>query len=219
MRIDRLLQLAILFFAMGLIAVGCSPFGPGTQRETKFYVLSSLQSEEVPTQPLGNLSNIAIGVGPVRLPMYLDRSDIVTRGSLNKVELADFSLWAGPLPENFSRVLAENLSVLLSTDKIGVFPFARGEAIDYNVTVYVTRFDGMPGDRAHLRARWAILDRRRKDSFFEKHTIVSHPTVDDTTEALIAAKSNTIADLSREIAKAIVEVSKTHPPVKKPSGR
>ena len=86
---------------------------------------------------------------------------------------------------------------------------------DYNVTVYVTRFDGRPGDKSHLRARWSILDGKRKQSFYEKHTIVSHPTVDDTTEALIAAKSNTIADLSREIATAIVEVSRVHPPGKK----
>jgi len=215
MRINRLRHLSFLLLAIGLIMAGCSPFGAGTQQKTRYYVLSSMQSEVTAVQPVENLPDIGIAVGPIRMPLYLDRSDIVTRGSQNKVDVADFAQWAGPLPENFSRVLAENLSVLLSTDKIGVFPFARGEAIDYNVTVYVTRFDGMPGDKAHLRARWAILDRRRKDSFFEKHTIVSHPTVDDTTEALIAAKSNTIADLSREIAKAIVEVSKTHPPGKK----
>ena len=90
--------------------------------------------------------------------MSLDRSDIVTRGSSNKVEIAEFAQWAGPLPENFSRVLAENLSVLLKTDKVGVFPFVRREELDYNVTVYVTRFDGRPGDKSHLRARWSILD-------------------------------------------------------------
>jgi hypothetical protein len=73
----------------------------------------------------------------------------------------------------------------------------------------------MAGNKAHLRARWSILDNKRKRSFYEKHTIVSHPTLDDTTEALIAAKSNTIADLSREISMAIVEVSKIHPPDKK----
>jgi len=149
------------------------------------------------------------------MPMYLDRTDIVTRGSLNQVDIADFAQWAGPLQENFSRVLAENLSVLLATDKVGIFPFVRRDSIDYNITVYVTRFDGMPGDNAHLRARWSILDNRRKQSFYEKHTVVSHPTENDTTEALIGAKSQTIADLSREISKAIIEVSRKHPPGKK----
>jgi uncharacterized lipoprotein YmbA len=105
--------------------------------------------------------------------------------------------------------------VLLATDKVGIFPFVRRETIDYNVTVYVTRFDGMLGDKAHLRARWSILDSKRKKSLYEMHTVVSHPTQNDTTEALVAAKSSTISDLSREIAKAIQEVARKHPPKKK----
>jgi len=215
MRIDHLRNLGILFLALGLVMVGCSPFGAGTQRQTQYYVLSSLQSEEISIQPVADLSGIGIGVGPIRMPLYLDRSDIVTRGSSNQVEIADFAQWAGPLPENFSRVLAENLSVLLSTDKVGIFPFVRRDMVDFYVTVYVTRFDGMPGDRAHLRARWSILDNRRAKSFYEKHTVTSHPTIDGSTEALIAAKSSTVSELSREIAEALWQVSQSNPPKKK----
>ena len=215
MRIKLFRYSGILLFISGLMMISCSPFGAGTQRDTKYYVLSSLQSETTPVQPLADLSNIGIGVGPIRMPLYLDRSDIVTRGSQNEVEIADFAQWAGPLQENFSRVLAENLSVLLSTDKVGIFPFVRRDAVDYNISVYVTRFDGMPGDKAHLRARWSILDRKRRESYYEKHTVVSHPTQDNTTEALIAAKSRTVSELSREIAEAIAEVSRIHPPKKR----
>jgi uncharacterized lipoprotein YmbA len=215
MRINHLQVLSILLFAFGVILGSCSPFGAGTQRDTQYYVLSSMQSQAAPVQPLADLSDIGIGVGPIRMPLYLDRSDIVTRGSLNQVEIAEFAQWAGPLHENISRVLAENLSVLLKTDKVGIFPIFRREIVDYNITVYITRFDGMLGDKAQLRARWSILDKTRNQSLYEKHTIVSHPVVDDTTEALIAAKSNTMADLSLAIAKAIVEVSRKHPPQKK----
>jgi uncharacterized lipoprotein YmbA len=214
MHIKRILHLSFLLFAFGLIMGSCSPFGAGTQQKTRYYVLSSMQSEATTVQPIGTLPDIGIGVGPIRMPLYLERSDIVTRGSQNEVDIADFAQWAGPLQENFSRVLAENLSVLLATDKVSVFPFSRRETTDYNVTVYVTRFDGIPGDKAYLRARWAILDRRRKASLFEKHTVASHPTISDTTEALIAAESNTVADLSREIAQAIIAISSIHPPQK-----
>lgn len=214
MRIEQLQRLSIILFALGLIMGSCSPFG-GTRRPTKYYVLNSLRSEATQTQALADLSDIGIGVGPIRMPLYLDRSDVVTRGSLNQVEIAEFAQWAGPLQENFGRVVAENLSVLLSTDKIGVFPFVRRESIDYFVTIDVTRFDGMPGDKADLRARWSILDSKRKESLYEMHTVVSHPPENDTTEALIAAKSFTVGDLSREIAKAIQEVTKKHPPQKK----
>ena len=159
MRIENFRHLGILLFVVGLVLGSCSPFGAGTQRQTQYYVLSSLQGEAAPIEPLADLSDIGIGVGPIRMPLYLDRSDIVTRGSLNQVEIADFAQWAGPLTENFSRVLAENLSLLLATDRVGIFPFVRRSAVDYYVSVYVTRFDGLPGDHAHLRARWSILDR------------------------------------------------------------
>jgi len=213
MRIEQFRRLSILLLALGLIMGSCSPFG-GSRRPTKYYVLNSLRSEATQTQALADLSDIGIGVGPLRMPLYLDRSDIVTRGSLNQVEIAEFAQWAGPLQENFSRVLAENLSVLLATDKVGVFPFVRRENIDYYVTIYVTRFDGMPGGNANLRARWSILNSKRKESLSEKHTIVNYPTANDTTEALIAAKSQTVSDLSREIAEAIIEVSRKYPPKK-----
>lgn len=215
MRIESLRRLRVLLLAFGLILGGCSPFGAGTQEATKYYVLSSLQGDSDSVQPLAQFPHIGIGVGPVRMPMYLDRSDIVTRGSQNKVEIADFSQWAGPLPENFSRVLAENLSMLLATDKVGIFPFVRRDAIDYNVTVYVTRFDGFPGDKAHLRARWSILDNTRKKAFYQTHTVVVHPTVNDSIEALVAAKSQTVGDFSREIATALIDVYRKYPPKEK----
>jgi hypothetical protein len=44
---------------------------------------------------------------------------------------------------------------------------------------------------------------------------VSHPAENDTTEALIAAKSKTVSDLSREIANAMIEVYRKYPPQKK----
>ena len=86
---------------------------------------------------------------------------------------------------------------------------------DYNVTVNVTRFDGMPGDKADLRARWGILDENRKNMLFEKHTVLSQLTENDSIEALIAAESRTLADLSREIAEAIKTLAEGKKPRKK----
>jgi uncharacterized lipoprotein YmbA len=138
------------------------------------------------------------------MALYLDRSDIVIRDSQNQIRLAEFSLWAGPLQENVSRVLAENLSVLLGTQSVGIFPgTSRGMLFDFNVTVNLTRLDGIPGEKADLRARWGILDKNRKDMLFEHHSVLSQPTKDDSLEALIAAESRLLADLSREIAEAI----------------
>ncbi|MGD9137942.1 MAG: PqiC family protein [Desulfobacterales bacterium] len=188
--------------------------GTGTQQPTENYVLNSLHSEDIETQPVAKLSKIGILVGPVRMALYLDRTDIVIRDSQNQIRLADFSQWAGPLQENFSRVLAENLSVLLVTHNVGIFPGTRAMSFDYNVTVDVTRFDGIPGERADLRARWAILDKSRKNMLLKNHSVLTQPTMDDSMEALIAAESRALADLSREIAEAIKALAE-----KKPKGK
>ena len=214
MRTESAPLLSVLLWVLILMVGSCAPFGAGTQKETKYYVLSSLQSAASQEPTLADLPDVGLGVGPIRMPLYLDRSDIVTRDSQNQVVIADFAQWAGPLQENFGRVLAENLSVLLATDKVAIFPFARSTETDYNVTVYVTRFDGMPGDKAHLRARWAILDNKRKKSLFEKHTIVSEPTKDDSLESLIGAESSTVAELSRQIAEAIKALGEKKAPAK-----
>ena len=211
MKMKRFRLLGVIFFAFSSLMAGCALMGCGTQQTTKNFVLISLYSEENQAQVLAELSDIGILVGPIRMALYLDRVDIVIRDSQNQIRLADFSQWAGPLHENFSRVLAENLSVLLATDRVGIFPGTRGMSFDYNVTVNVTRFDGMPGKNADLRARWAILGENRNKVLFESHSVLSQPTANDSMEALIAAESRTLADLSHEIAEAIKTIAKKKP--------
>jgi uncharacterized lipoprotein YmbA len=203
MRNERFRPVTVIFCAILLVVGACAPFGGGTQHPTKNYVLSSMYSQEPPPQPVADLSDIGILVGPIRMAMYLDRSDVVIRNSQNEVVIADFASWAGPLPENFSRVLAENLSLWLNTKKVAIFPGTKVAFYDYSVGVNVTRFDGRPGGKAHLRARWAILDKKRKNMLFQEHTVLSQPIENDSIEAMIASQSRTVVDFSREIAEAI----------------
>ena len=203
MRYERFLPVNAIFWILLLVVGACSPFGSGTRHPTENYVLNSLFSEETPPQLIADLSTIGILVGPIRMAMYLDRTDVVIRNSRNEVEIADFASWAGPLRENFSRVLAENLSLWLNTKKVAIFTWTKLPFYDYNVSINVTRFDGRPGDKAHLRARWVILDQKRKNMLFNEHTVLSHPTENDSIEAMVASQSRLLADLSREIAEAI----------------
>ena len=198
----RFRLVGVILLASSYLMTACTFIG-GTRQPTQNYVLNSLYSEEIETQAVADLNDIGILVGPIRMALYLDRSDIVIRDGQNQIRLAEFSQWAGPLQENFSRVLAENLSVLLATDSVGIFPGTRAMLFDFNVTVNVTRFDGIPGQKADLRARWAILDKDRKKMLFENHSALSQPTKDESMEALIAAESRILSDLSREIAEAV----------------
>ena len=203
MRCEAYRPVIFIFCATVLLVGACSPFGSGTVQPSKYYVLNSLYSHDTTPQPVADLSDIGILVGPIKLAMYLDRSDVIIRNTRNEIEIADFASWAGPLPENFSRVLAENLSLWLNTKKVAMFPGSKLPIYDYNVSMNVTRFDGRPGDSAHLRARWVILDKKRKTLLFKEHTSLDQPTKNDSIEALVAAQSRLVADFSRQIAEAI----------------
>lgn len=180
---------------------GC--LGGGTQQRAKFYVLNSLYSSKAGMETETAKNVLSIGVGPVQLPQYVNRPQIVTRISRNEFEVAEFARWGEPLKENFSRVLAENISVLLSTDRVLVYPWNKTAPIDYQVVVNVTRFDGAVGGDVSMRARWALIEADGKKVLLRRNSSLSARADAKTYEALVSAQSRMLADLSSEITEEI----------------
>jgi uncharacterized lipoprotein YmbA len=110
-----LLGLTLGFLVMVLL--GCASTPP-----TRFFVLSPVSGFE----KMGNREGercFAIGIGPVKIPEYLNQPEIVTRITQNEVRLDEFVKWAEPLENNISRALAENLPSLLCIRTIAIFPW------------------------------------------------------------------------------------------------
>ncbi len=193
-----------ILVAFFMVLVGCA-----TSQPTKFYILSPLSDSEGGAQAAAGEQDIAIGLGPVDFPDYLDRSEIVTRDTLsNEILLSDFDMWAESPKLNFTRVLADNLSILLSTDQVALYPWRRSVPVQYQVLVDVIRFDGELGGDAMLTARWTVLEERdRKKKVLAKNkSTFREPTGAKSYEALVSAQSRTVAALSREIAEGIKAV-------------
>ena len=107
-------RLTILMLGVFLLATGgCA----GTQ-SASFYTLSPIVNSETETSVAKARQGMAIGIGPIKFPEYLEGAQIVTRTGRNSLELAEFHRWAGSLKKDFLRILAENLSTLLSTDRV-----------------------------------------------------------------------------------------------------
>ncbi len=174
---------------------------------SRFYVLSPLIGTDGEPEMASDKHQVAIGIGPVELPAYLDRQQIVTRVSPNELHLAGFNEWAEPLNDNFTRVLMENLSVLLSKDLFTIFPFRDSESIDYQVGVEIIRFDGRLGGDASLMTRWSIFGKDDKKLLLTRKSNFKKATGGPGYEALVAAQSKTVEALSREIAGAIKGLS------------
>ena len=191
-----------------LILGGCLGGGSRTP-PTRFYVLNSLHSSESQTRPVTVLNAATIGVGPIQLTQVLDRPQIVTRTSKNEIRIAEFSRWAEPLRDNFLRVLADNLSILLSTDRIAIFPWKTTIPITYQVAMEVSRFDGEPGKNVVLRARWVVFGKDGDRLLAERQTDLSASADNDTIAAMVAAQIRLVAILSLEIAEEIKRLEET----------
>jgi len=172
----------------------------GSTKPSRFYVLSRVPGEADLMQLEGGPK---VRLGPVELPRYLSRPEIVTREGQNRITLADYDRWAADLQELFSGTLAINLAIMLPSEHVVRFPWEEIVGVDHHLTVAVGQFDVEDG-KAILAARWGIADALRAPTAMHLSYHVE-PVVGDDYEAIVAALSKTLADLSREIADAVLE--------------
>jgi uncharacterized lipoprotein YmbA len=187
-----------LFMLFLLFFTGCA----GNERP-RFYALDYLA--RAPSGPPGaGTAGLSVGIGPVYLPAYLDRQEIVTRVSRYKLDIAEDDKWVAPLNDSFSRVLAENLSTLLSTDRIYVFPWNASRRLDYQILIDIIQFDGTIPGNANLMARWSLLKAGEETRVVMKKFQSRKPIAGQGYSGLVTSMSLGIVDLSREIADAIL---------------
>src|SRR5580658_7436380 len=102
------------------LAAGCSVIPPQPKDQTQYYVLTPMTDPATTpiTQTAGMPANISIGLGPIHIPDYLDRSQIVTRSAGNAIKLSETDRWAEPLGAGFGQAMAQDLTAILGTHEI-----------------------------------------------------------------------------------------------------
>jgi uncharacterized lipoprotein YmbA len=172
----------------------------GTSPATRLYTLAPVAESR--GNPASRSDAIVIGVRSVTLPEELDRPEIVTRTGPNTVQLAEFDQWSAPLRDSVMRVIGQDLTVLLSGDRVAVYPWPPGTSVDRELVVQVIRFDGQLGGRCVLHAQWQMLTRRGARSVISGRSTLNDACGPDYA-AFAATQSRLLATLSAEIASAI----------------
>ena len=180
-----------------LCALIAAASGCGSTPPSRFYTLSATAT------PAAMSSSVSVSVGPVTVPAVVDRPEIVVRTGPNEVWLDEFNRWASPLEDNLGRVVAENLVGMLGTPHVTVFPQTDAVNADYRVAIQVQTFQSAPGEAATLDAVWTV--RRSKDAKSQTgRTSIRETTQGKGYDALAAAHSRAVAQLSRDIADAVL---------------
>jgi uncharacterized lipoprotein YmbA len=149
-------------------------------------------------------ANYGVIVGPVTVPAFVDRPEFVVQVAPNQVQLDEFNRWAAPLGDSVERVVASDLATLLGTPRVATAPLANF-APAYRVTIDVQRFDSIPGKEAVVEAVWVVHGTAKdaKDATRSGRTVAREPVQGTGFDALAAAHSRALAQVSVDIAAAI----------------
>jgi uncharacterized protein len=206
MRRDRLLWILVASAVMALLLTGC-----GSSRPAKFYTLNAVQPGSVTAgQTSQSTGRLTVGLGPVEIPDYIDRPQIVTRTLQNELTVAEYSRWGGSLRPDVVRVVLENLSRLMAPKQVSVVPWTRGGPLQYRVALDVARFDATPGREVWLNAQWTIFSQDGKVAMASESNI-REPLNGSDIGGIVTAMSQALGGLTKDMADGLTAVISAKP--------
>ena len=197
----------ILLLASGMLPAACLLGGGGGSAPTRFYKLDSLREIEPGRKAEASLPEVSVAVGPIGLAPYLDRPQIVILSAENELRVNEFDRWGESLKSGSTRVVADNLALLLDTTRVAAAAAQAFPKADFQVAIDISRFDGAPGGKTVLQARWRIVsggDNLR----MSRAAALEEPSPGSDFSGLVKAHGLLLARLSREIAEGLAALSR-----------
>jgi uncharacterized lipoprotein YmbA len=185
--------------ALGLSALAAGCLG-GPTPEPQYFTLSTPAGASA--APLAVRPQLGLVLGPVDLPRYLDRAELVTRSGAHALRVWNGVRWGGSLRTDVQRVVADDLSRLLGTPRIAVHPAEARFRVDYRVLLELLEFGSAPGHPVALRARWTIAGGDGR-AVAVGATQVEQPPASASWEDYVAAHGAALAVLTQELAERI----------------
>jgi uncharacterized lipoprotein YmbA len=203
----NLLNQARLLLLIGIMAGGCSVLPPQEDRARFFALTPAAGSGRVNSAPAqsGNRA-LTVGLGPITIPRYLDRPEVVTRLSDTEFSVSDTDRWAEPLGVNVSSVIKQDLAAAeYPAFQIVSFPWSSKTHIDYRVSVDFHRLERTADGRAEVQATWIVRTPDGK-TLQTGNTSATAAAGNDQAPAS-AALSRGVAQVSGDIAQALAKQS------------
>lgn len=174
----------------------------GSSAPVRYYSLEAITTEGY--ERVSTEEAPVLGVGPLTMPEYLGRSQIVTRGPGAEMIVDDFNRWAEPLDRAIHRIVASNIDSVVGDVTVVAFPYSSLVAVDYRLVGRVDRFDVDETGRAVLNVQWGI---GRKDQPILVPPRRSHYEVQarvaGDADATAQAMNDLVTQFSRDIAQEL----------------
>jgi uncharacterized lipoprotein YmbA len=193
----RILIVSSVCAFLGLACLGRSP-------DVEHYMLG-VESASAPSGEVSEgSSSLAVLVGPVVLPGYLERSEIARLASGGEVDLDEFTRWLGGFEENFLRSLSLGLARELGSVKVVAYPSSAPFPLNYRVRLHVDDLVLVDArDVLRVRIRWALIEEggEKPAELFLMETEL--PVETGSNAGLVRAHEAALSQLTSSIARAL----------------
>ncbi|MGJ0492532.1 PqiC family protein [Methylobacter sp.] len=193
MHINRLVFLPLL----SVLLLSLAACVGGATSPSQFYMLEPITGIEH-KRPVGAAKKPVIILKSVHIPYYVDRPQIVTATDKNAYHLSELNRWAEALDHNISRVLAQNLTLLVPAEVLFSKNSNTAERTSFRLSINILEFHADPQGQAGLTAQWQItrddgMALNRQVSYREPASITDY-------SVMVKALNECLNRLSRDLA-------------------
>ena len=188
--------------SLALLGLGAGCLG-GAALEPQYFTLTVPSADSA--QPLAQRPELGLVLGQVELPRYLDRAELVTRSGAHGLRVWNSVRWGGSLKTDVQRVVADDLSRLLGTSRIAVYPSEARFPVSYRILLELLELGSAPGHPVVLRARWTIAGADGR-ALAVGATGLEQVPASASWEDYVAAHGVALSALTAEIAARIAEL-------------
>ncbi|MFN0243928.1 MAG: membrane integrity-associated transporter subunit PqiC [Planctomycetota bacterium] len=188
---------------VSVVSSGCTLLAPRAD-PTRFLVLASTRelSGEDAARADGTraTSSASLGLGPIRLPEYLERAELMVRTSATELTPSRVGRWAEPFGAMLTRVLADDFVQLLAPERLVVYPWYATDRPQWQVEIDVVRLEPDSKGEVVLLARWSVRELASAGRTFARESRHAHTAERDDPASIAAAMSAVVSRLAQEIA-------------------
>jgi uncharacterized protein len=181
-----------------ILLSACRSFTP----PVRYYTISSITLPAAGAGVIGKRA-VTIGILPVELPGYIDRTQMVRRDGPNRLDVSSLHRWAGYPDKLVQQVIEDDLQALMPHARIVNVPSAAGLKPDVTVAFRFLELIGTVDRKMLLSAVWDIGERNAPAALQSHRIRIVQPIKNASFSALAAAHSRVLATLCRRVAESL----------------
>jgi len=188
-----------VFFAGLVLAAlelsACGSSGP----PPKLYVLGD--TAQAGTGDVSQLSDPVVELKPVRVPDYLDTTEILTRQAGGHIVASQSARWGERLSVGVTRAIAMSLDTRLSHVAVTTSPSL--EEPRWQILIDIDAFETQAEGQCVLTGRWSIWKGRGREKLNEERISLATQVGKESDAEVVAAMTRQVDQLAGRIALAL----------------